>query len=94
MNTKDKATARPWNLEVNQSDGQSNDIIGKHGEFIATCHLGYEGDDANAELIVKAVNSHEALLEALASLVEIRDEGETINKITWENARQAIKDAE
>lgn len=68
--TKAKHTPTPWKIEFNSKC----EIVAKEGT-IATLdlpmkrELGYDGacllEEANASFIVKAVNSHEALVEAL-----------------------------
>lgn len=54
-----KATARPWVL------GSNGAIMGSDGSAI-----GVVATDANAALIVRAVNSHEALVAALRGLLQ------------------------
>ena len=79
MSTKNESTPRPWELgEVNQDwieiwrplpDG-SKEIIGtvipirRGGDYAASIRADKE-QEANARLIVRAVNAHEGLVEAL-----------------------------
>lgn len=72
MNNTDKATARPWKViqtKCGQHDGEGDlvEIIGCDNEIVADNQEFYPEaiTEANAELIVKAVNSHDALVEAL-----------------------------
>lgn len=67
--TEVKHTPTPWKVTHQIATDGTNDIVAD-GKFIA--HLGgnLNGDsehEANAEFIVLAVNSHEALLKALKS---------------------------
>jgi len=57
-----KATARPWVL------GSNGAIMGSDGSAI-----GVVATDANAALIVRAVNSHEALVAALRGIIQAWD---------------------
>ena len=64
-----KATARPWRWDELQ-------LIGADGEFVIDS-APYEGQwfdgdnaEANKSLIVRAVNSHEALVAALRDLLD------------------------
>lgn len=66
MKTQDKATPRPWKQEGIDSPS----IIGEQGEYIAYVHGHCIADaSANVALIVRAVNSHDALVEALSSFL-------------------------
>lgn len=61
-----EATPRPW---VQHHD----DISDGNGGYVATTHDGINdgrGNEANAELIVRAVNSHDKLVEAVRLLRE------------------------
>lgn len=67
---KDKATPRPWKIEARQTIVSGNDLTtighcGKSGGFYT------EKDTANASLIVKAVNNHDALLEAVKKALHV-----------------------
>jgi hypothetical protein len=62
----DKATPRPWATNDRRVESQHNHGWANDGWIIAQC----EGPDAeaNAALIVRAVNSFDAMLEALSDL--------------------------
>lgn len=65
MNNTDKATARPWSI------GKHSKVTGisEKGLLIfCTRYLSQKEDEANAELIVKAVNSHDILTEKVKYL--------------------------
>lgn len=68
-NQTDKATARPWR-EFRDADG--HDIIAPDGRHIAGMEP-HTNQDANAALIVRAVNEHGALLACEATLGRIAD---------------------
>ena len=78
MSTQDfsKATPRPWTVKddpVNPERGAVY-IEGPNGwrvQAIAECDVGDHDREANAALIVHAVNHHDALVEALTELVGI-----------------------
>lgn len=98
MNTaNDSATARPWRAEgwegivVNAADGST----------IVACPGGSYGASieelrANARLIVRAVNAHEALCEALAALeraymLTVHPDPSAMEIALLERARTALK---
>jgi hypothetical protein len=67
-------TAVPWILESKGWDGQfiyGQDIRvnGDHKRFIASVSLSYDGAEANAKFIVRAVNAHDDLVKALRAFV-------------------------
>lgn len=70
---QDKATARPWitnGIQVESEDMKAIAICTVQAEY-----LGRKGSAlANAALIVKAVNAHDALVAALAPIAEIGEE--------------------
>lgn len=68
MSENTKHTPAPWTLENNQIFGTCND---KPTAFpVAICQGGTRDEaDANAALIVRAVNSHADLLAALQAFV-------------------------
>ena len=80
-NEKQEHTALPWDA-IKHSDEAIT--IGRKGAFLAvakivTAGLPIEAAEANAALIVRAVNSHHAMLEALEALTtacEIADNKE------------------
>ncbi len=99
----------PWkNRGVNPKDKEAgNQIYSKDNEYVATCHYGTKNIDhnimqANASFIVRCVNNHERLVEALKSIAD----HEWVNKIDdvkqlqkWINefvyvAKQALQSAE
>ncbi len=102
MNNTDKATERPWqNYVIDKRVLICRDLTGKQIASMDESDMKLDNDIANAELIVKAVNNHDQLLEVLKdidewcdstdgsfeSLDEIRQRVKTI-------ARKAIKQAE
>lgn len=97
-----KHTATPWNI-----DGGTNNkgdlYIWKTGEYyggdhgIATIHGEIqEGAKANAELIVKAVNCHDQLLEALHGLLPLgyKALNSTAHADQYETSKAALLNAE
>lgn len=63
-----KGTARPWTVARNRwTDNATTIGAGDHGAIAETghCSVNPERDAANAALIVRAVNAHEALVEAV-----------------------------
>lgn len=62
-----KHTPIPWSVDHNCTSF----IIDADGVTVAQVE-----DDADAEFIVRACNSHDDLLEALKELVKLDDEGE------------------
>lgn len=58
-----KATARPWEF-----DGGAGAVIDSEGALICAMV-----SDANAALIVRAVNSHEAVVAALRGIIQAWD---------------------
>ena len=84
-----KATPRPWTTDM----GNNVWSCVYKGTLIAEMAPGHdhEVEDANAELIVRAVNSHDAMLTSLKELLA-RDPGLWTPAI--ERARAAIRIAE
>ena len=70
-----KHTPTPWNLESEVNPDGDETIVMAHGYEWRICDMYYKPDDgmscdietaqANAALIVRAVNAHEDLIEAL-----------------------------
>ena len=61
----DKATPRPWAVDL----ARTSAIFG-NGTFTASTNItGWDVDTYNAELIVRAVNSYDAMVEALEALI-------------------------
>jgi hypothetical protein len=102
----EKATARPWKI-FSGPDNNVIDIVDCKisKEIIARTHSTFIGSHglkegiANAELIVKAVNSHDALLEACKDLLAISvrsglDNGKNTDSDICNNARKEITQAE
>lgn len=60
---KQKHTKTPWHESFNEI---GTNIFNNDGQLIADCHTtgNFKIDEANAKFIVKAVNSHKALLES------------------------------
>lgn len=66
----DKATPRPWNYQQERTDSYTHIIRTKAGEFIFQLPQDSIGKArANAELIVRAVNSHDELVDLLQDYV-------------------------
>jgi hypothetical protein len=66
---------------------------------IATVQQGWLEDEANAEFIVKAVNSHDQLLAALTAIVRVAETASLPGPVPlsiaeFNEARDAIKEAE
>ena len=84
--TKDNATPRPWKL---------NEYTGEHkdGYTIFDCggFLNMDEDKANARLIVKTVNCHDKLVEALKEIGETLKDGR--NEDAYYLVKQALKKA-
>ena len=102
MNKSEKATARPWKMNVTKlghiiSVSPENDIS-KH--CFAPMIAERDEDLANAELIVKAVNNFDQLLEACKEVKDLFDHGYLHelkgfrNGIALIKLEQAIKQAE
>jgi hypothetical protein len=103
-----EATPRPWFMNVNGRDPYP-EIVDKYGEPVAqatSARLGKHRIE-DARLIVKAVNSYDAMREALEAAEPIlaenfrflRDTQASPSKINaaahaWDNARAALKLAE
>ena len=73
-----KHTKTPWHIAAH-SDGAFNSCIrdnkGWSVAYITGCKAGTDPrGDANAEMIVRAVNSHEALMAALETIAGVWDE--------------------
>ena len=67
MNKETQPTPTPWNLSprITTPEGKPQRLIQAKGTCIAKLDCAYHGqaeDTANAEFIVRAVNSHEKLL--------------------------------
>lgn len=63
------ATPRPWRTELAVSYEKDRVVQGENGNIVLWCGYRHPDDPDrakdNAELIVRAVNAHEALVEAL-----------------------------
>ncbi len=57
------ATPRPWNAQYDDNGFYFIDAPGRPSPYIAATGGEGEADKANAALIVRAVNSHEALVD-------------------------------
>jgi hypothetical protein len=89
--TETKPSPRPW-----KQDG--DEVIDATGNYIVDCR--YEGDavaNENATLIVRAVNAHEAMVEALAwAMYQINEprlvRGQNDEHVAaWQKARAALR---
>jgi hypothetical protein len=87
-------TPTPWNVNGLSIEDQNGDLIGflNAGDGVATAH-------EDAAFIVRAVNCHEELIEALRSLFgAIKFSGWNIDDLKWTQpmaeARKAIAKAE
>lgn len=94
-NQKRQATKRPWivsdnKFEITEID---NDSIICATDFIDIPKKIYK---ANARLIVKAVNCHDELVEALKGVVRAIEylNGTTKHSILYNNAKQALSKTE
>jgi hypothetical protein len=70
------ATARPWRTERDLIIGPQNEMICACGDTMECSPEDLKRDDANAELIVTAVNAHEKLIVArnmLDDLIPLMD---------------------
>lgn len=67
--TQAKHTPTPWINHQITNNGRSQNVICYGDNPIAKCMGGFvDSAEANAAFIVKAVNSHEALVEAILKL--------------------------
>ena len=102
------ATPRPW-AEHGKGGCECGQIFGPDGNAVIAVvqgpmHLGLDGPDcvpnreaqkANAVLIVRAVNAHDALVEALTWFAELTEEGfNAEGRSALERARAALALAE
>lgn len=105
IETTQEATARPWGLGAGVGSELSHSVFGDAGlQIICDCDFSSDVDRsaANAALIVRAVNSHDALIEALQAVLADIAEYERINNLApnpgrkdcWQSvtrARAALK---
>jgi len=63
-----KATPRPWAVNHTRVESRDEHGVANDGWIVADCKYGPDGE-ANAELIVCAVNCHDELVEFLRSVV-------------------------
>lgn len=88
-----KATARPWKIEEHSSGlgvrvYHKSRLFGQDMQFIG------EQGQANAELIVKAVNSHEALVESCKEAInDFESAYGEVHKMTINKMKEALKQA-
>lgn len=87
-NKKDKATPRPW-----KADFENATVISSDSEWPILSARYKPELRANAELIVRAVNCHEMLLEAVKNLLYI-PESSSKHALAVEFAQNAITQAE
>ena len=101
---KVEATQRPWQAEwddINHSEIEEGWCVNADGESICMMDGPEDVNQANAELIVRAVNSYDELLAALQALTdaaiyvtrEDADMGDTIDGSLIDAARDAIAKA-
>ncbi len=98
MATKTTHTPLPW--EVGERIGDGSPVVTYQARDIATVENYYGDGEANAELIVRAVNAHDDLLAACKALMkQIEDhdpagciEGKPYDRLA--QARAAIRKAE
>ena len=97
MHTKEQATPTPWNVEP-RGNLRARQYI-EAGEFrIAECLT--RDQDANAVLICRAVNSFDALVEALLAVTdaaalcsEVRYAGSSVTPNMWSDLYAATNKA-
>jgi hypothetical protein len=70
--TTDKTTPRPWGYGYHR--GLDEHLVGVTLENVAIIEDRHENAAENAALIVKAVNAHDELVEALRDIVSFLDE--------------------
>jgi len=86
-------TKLPW-LAVSEYEGEPATFIDVGGRAIADCAHGYGSEDvANAAFIVRAVNSHEALVKALEFIRDGYERGDVSHETFRVKAAQAAADA-
>lgn len=106
---KQEATPRPWQIK-NEHDftiiGNIDGPDGGHNDFHydTICEINTDGVDydANAELIVRAVNAHDDVVESLKTALIICDlfneqaEGRVSNAfmVSWKKIESALAKAE
>ncbi len=64
MKTKPQHTPTPWTRAITSAKNMDCLIVNERGKNIAGVFAHPDTGDADSEFIVRAVNSHEALLEA------------------------------
>lgn len=91
----DKVTPRPWHVSDAPWIGLKFGVM-YQGSVVAECReITPDADKANARHIVKCVNNHERLVEALRDMVDTFTPG--CNEYEWaifENARQLLTELE
>lgn len=97
MNQSNEAehTPTPWSIVPKRPHQHKSVIQRQDGNVVAVC--GWEGgmemDEKNAEFIVRCVNSHAALLQAVkTALIAMQAGG--YNRIELESIKAAIANAE
>lgn len=90
-----QATKRPWKFQPAYRAKLSPRIISEDKERKEICYFNLDGS-ANAKLIVKAVNCHDELIEALKGTVRAIEylSGTTKHSILYNNAKQALSKAQ
>ena len=85
------ATARPWFVYTGaiSAHGYGTTIDAPDGSSVA--FVASDNTQADAELIVRAVNAHDSLVAGLRDLV---DECPDVTEGTWRRAKEALAKAE
>jgi hypothetical protein len=94
-------TARPWTVEATYSGSRTVAQLRSTDRIVCVNATGearpngYDATDANAALIVRAVNSHEALTAALAAVADwAQDSGPLAGKTPGDVAEYCREAAE
>jgi len=99
-NETDKPAARPWQIRDRGGPGwPQREIVGSDGQRVLCidpvnpfhAHNGSHSQrQAHAELIVRAVNSHDALVEACKAAKEVLDKAELSSTTAWRQCFTAL----
>lgn len=101
--TKDQATPRPWEYKILSQYSKNNISIGKNNFCIINSGVSESGEvfgvlkESDARLIVKAVNCHDELVEALKSAKQLNLHlyaERTIANRVFKKVKQALFKAE
>lgn len=80
----------PWHVDLNRYDGEYRVYTADGVPVINSLFKGKEAK-GDAELIVRACNSHEALVEACQTLLNAYDEQVTPSVMEWRAIEAALK---